>query len=271
MMAAINHSTLAYRAVVTQKMLAEASYFADRLKLPTPHPIRMTDVPGIQYPYIGILPPYFSLIYQATPPHWPVSVFGSNIYNTSIPREVRLRSLEIGVNGTFETTNFEFTFANGKLREVMRLSEPQTERYARDLDRLVGKPSLINDAQAHELATQWLAAVDVDVAALEKQFPPSVNQLHYLPRGETNTVLLPIFYVDFGLRPVHRESSVEVEILGTTKELQDLTINNLSFSRRPLLLITNILELVRTPNPPLKHLEREPTVQTNSSSANLSP
>jgi hypothetical protein len=266
MVAGFSHSTLAYRDAVTQKMLVEANYFADQLKLPTPHPIRITD---IEYPYPWIPSPWFSLLYKHYPPLFglfPDTSFTTNIYNASLPREARLRALKIGITGKLGTTNFEFYFNQGRLREVMRLSAPDVERYALNLDQLVGKESLINQAQTYELATQWLAAVDVDPVALEKQFPHSVNQLHYLAKGTTNTVLLPLYYVDFGLKPSHRDSPVEVEILGTTKELQDITINDYSFSSRPLLLITNALDLVRTPNPPMKHLKNLSSVQTNSAS-----
>jgi hypothetical protein len=120
------------------------------------------------------------------------------------------------------------------------------------------------------LATQWLAAVDVDVAALEKQ-QWTVNQLHYLPLGATNTVTLPLYYVDFG--SIHYTNGPEnhkefdeprahVEILGTTKELQDITLNDGSLLRRPLLLITDALDLVRMHDPPTKHLQRPPPAQT---------
>jgi hypothetical protein len=59
------------------------------------------------------------------------------------------------------------------------------------------------------------------------------------------------------------EPLVSVEVLGTTKELQELRINdkvnNTSFSHRPPLLITNALDLIRTPNPPVKQLQRPAT------------
>lgn len=268
MMAAINHSTLSYRAVVTQEMLMEANYFADRLKLPASRPIRMTDIPSMQYPYFVIAPPWFSVIHETKPPYRPVSIFGSNIYNTNISRERRLKSLKIGVSGTFETTNCEFTFANGKLREIMCLSAPQVERYSHNLDDLIGKSSLIDTNGAYQLATQWLAAVDIDMAALRK-LKWTVNQLHYKAKGATNYVTLPLYYVDFGNKHYPAQGNlhafdeplISVEILGMTKELQDLKINDPSLSCRPMLLITNTLDLVRMPNPPTLHMQ---SLKTNS-------
>jgi hypothetical protein len=265
-------STLAYRAAVIQKMLGEANYFADRLRLPPPHPIRMTD---IKMEYTRVASMWDGVIRATSPPYDPISVFGSNIYNSNIPRETRLRALKIGADGSIETSNFVFIFHGpGRIREVMRITEHGLERYARNLDQLVGKPSLITEAQAHELATQWLAAVDVDVVALDKQ-KWVIHQLRYLAKGASNAVALPLYHVDFGSIHYHfgtnapnmqdfDEPMVRVEILGTTKELQDITINDSTFSRRPLLLITNALDLVRMHDPPSKKLESLPSAPTTS-------
>jgi len=263
MIAYLHGGSLAYRGAVIQKMLEEANYFADRLNLPTKRPIQVTDV---RYP--GVSQPWFDVIRdEHTIPYAIVSDYGTNIFNASIPREARLRALKFGARGTFDAdTNFVFCFSDGKLWEVLRLSEHDIEYYAHDLDKLVGKPSLIDTNGAYQLATQWLAAVDVNMAALEK-LKWTAHQLHYLARGATNAVALPLYYVDFGSKHFPAagpnlkdfdEPLVSVEVLGTTKELQDLTMNDTSLSQRPLMLITNALELIRTPNPPVKRLESTP-------------
>ena len=165
------------------------------------------------------------------------------------------------------------------------MSEHAVEYYARNLDELVGKPSLIDTNGAYQLATQWLAAVDVDVAALEKASGPlikgghSINQLHYLVQGATNAVTLPLFYVDFGSKHYPASDNlkafdkplVSVEVLGTMKELQELEINDPSFSHRPLLLITNALDLICTPDPPVKHLERALSSPSLNSTGRIIP
>ncbi len=259
MVADINRASMVYRATIMQKMLKEANYFASRLNLPTTCPIRATDV---KYPFVA--QPWFGVIRdERTVPNVIVSRFGTNIFNSNIPREQRLQALEIGTSGSIETTNFQFIFYNGRLREVMRLSEHEVEYCANDLGKLVGKPSLIDTNDAYQLATQWLAAVDVDMVALQK-LKWTINQLHYRERGTTNYVTLPLYYVDFGLKhyaatnnlKAFDEPLVSVEILGTTKELQDLEISDLAFSQRPLLFITNVLELVQAADPKMKQLER---------------
>jgi hypothetical protein len=248
MVKSINHLTLPYKATAMQQMLNEANFFADRLKLPTPHPIKMTDV---VFPHVS--PPWFSIIKQTNVPYLPATIFGADIFNADIPREQRLRALNIAVRGQIETTNFFFSFLDGRLCDVERLSEHEVERYARDLDKLVGQSSLIDTNDAYQLATQWLAAVDVDMPALNK-LKWTVSQLHYMPHGATNAVTLPLYYVDFGSKhtsaqnnlPASDEPLISVEILGTTKELQELRFQDTSFSRRSQMFITNAFELVRT-------------------------
>lgn len=249
------------------QMLEEANYLSDRLKLPTPRPIQMTDV---QSSYIG--PPWYTVIMERNSFFWPATAYSNRIFDANIPREQRLRAIKFGVDGTIETTNFFFSFTRGRIWEVERLSEHEVEYYAKDIDKLIGKPSLITDSQAHELATQWLAAVDIDVPALEKKYPSEVNRLRVLPKNSTNVVELPFYFVHWGWQYFtnnddnHTVSStplVEVKILGTTKELVELHMLDTSFSRRPLLLVTNALELIRTPNPSVRHLQPNPT-QNNS-------
>jgi hypothetical protein len=143
----------------------------------------------------------------------------------------------------------------------MRLSlgEYRVEYYAHDLDKLVGKPSLIDTNDAHQLAAQWLSAIDVDMGEVN-ELKWVVNQLHYLPKGSTNPVTLPLFYVDFGSRHypaignlvAYDKPLITVEILGTTKELQELLINDESFCGRPVLLVTNMYELINTTNRPIR-------------------
>ena len=275
------HGTLAWRAAMVEQMLVGANWAADQLKLPIKRPIQMTDLVESR----AAAAPWMCLVGQSEPPHYPDTVFGTHLYNTNIPRESRLRAIKFGVYGRIDTADFEFVFTQGRLLDVMRLDAPNVERYSRNLDALIGKPSLIDSNGAYQLATQWLAAVDVDVAALEKGEPRpgvkgghSINQLHYLPLHATNAVTLPLYYVDFGsqhLGPVANgpptdDPLASVEILGTTKELQELTIGrcwmgeHLMSYRHPLFLITNALALIRTPDPPSKELKHLSSIRTNS-------
>jgi hypothetical protein len=263
----VNHTTLPYKMTAMQQMLEEANYFCGQLKLPIKRPIQTMDV---QDGFISS--PWHSVIHATNYPYFPKTTFGRDIANTNIPIKLRIHALQFAVSGRIDTANFEFGFGEGKLLHIMRLDSPQVEYYARRLDELVGKPSLIDTNGAYQLATQWLAGVDVDMTAMGK-LKWTVNQLHYRASGATNYVTLPLYYVDFGNKHCKAagpnlkdfdEPLVSVEVLGTTKELQELMINDVSLSRRPLLLITNALDLVRTPNPPMEHLEKPLLIQTNS-------
>ena len=265
---------IAYRLASMQKMLLEASYFAERLELPSSRPIEAKD---IQYPYVS--PPWYSMVSETTRPYWPITVFSNHIYDTNIPREQRARAFKISVQGTIETTNLLFAFDKGRLSDVERLSRHDVQYYSMDIDKLIGKTSLINDTEAHEMATQWLAAVDINVAALEKKYPPEINRLHFMPENSTNAVELPIYFVTWGWvgAAISSEPLAEVTILGTTKELVELRISNLlrfsdtSFSKRPPLLITNAIDLLRLETPPLKHLEHSEPQSGQNSNALQSP
>ncbi len=196
--------------------------------LPTKRPIQTTD---IQYPVI--INPWFSVFRdKQTMPFEIVSVYGTNIFNASIPREARLRALKFGTMGTLETTNFYFGFDNGKLWEVMRLNEHEVEYYSRDLDKLVGKPSLIDTNGAYQLAMQWLAAVDMDMNGLGQtqvdgqSTPLSANWSYQCGYVATLLCGLRLSTLPCGWPQPKRfdKPLVSVEILGTTKELQDLEI-----------------------------------------------
>lgn len=233
-------ASLAYKAVAIQLALSEVNYTSQRLHLPTPHPIQMTDVVKA---YAGSP--------KLRPPH--------------------------GV--AIETTNFIFSIylsQNGPLHMIVNKAKniESVELYP-----IWAKtPSLINSNGAYQLATQWLAAIDVDVAALENKYgsqrkieqafvwnEPSADIYHHPPE-DTNRTMLPIFNVTWrGKGMEYEEYAAQVRILGTTKELMGLTLGDSSLSRRPPLVITNAMELNNT-DPPMKQLRRQPVAETNSES-----
>lgn len=261
MVKSLNHSSMAFRVAMTQQMLLEANYAAERLKLPTRYPICSADIRDVFVagPWTCVMHPGANRFPGTM---FPDTVYGEHIFDSSIPRKSRLQSLKVGLFGRISNANYEFGFDYGRLCHVMRLSltESSVEYYAHDLDKLVGKPSLIGTNGAYQLATQWLSAIDVDMPEVNK-LKWVVNQLHYLPKGTTNAVTLPLFYVDFGSRHypaignlvAYDKPLLTVEILGTTKELQELLINDESFCRRPVLLITNVYELTTITNQTIGH------------------
>jgi hypothetical protein len=247
----LGRGSLAYRAAVVQRMLEEANYFSDRLKLPTPHPIQTSDLHEIR-----VSDAWYSTIKESTTPYYPVTVFTTNIFNASIPREQRLHALKIQGGGVIATTNFFFSFGEGILRLVMRINEEGVEYHPP-----LAKKLTIGNSEAYQLATQYLATVSVDVAALEAKLKPRVWRDQY--GHGTNAILAHFFRVGWGEGDT---PPVEVSIDGTSKQPLAIEQNNTSFSHRPRLIITNAIELLQIPDPPMKHLERPLAVRTNSTS-----
>lgn len=240
-------TSLAYRAAVGPKMSAEVNYFAKKLNLPPGRTIQEEDI--VKY-YITV--PLFSRILDT---------------NSPTPA-ARLRAAQFVVGGFVETTNFVFYFYQGHLWQINNRVN-HDERF----DLYPGwsqTPSLIDTNGAYQLATQWLAAVGLDVGALEKKYQPKVEQQWfwsqpglnvYHPPGDSNKTMLPIYDVIWGTNST--QYPARVQILGTTKELMVLNFSDFSVSRRPLLVITNAVELINIPDPPLVQLESSSDSKSN--------
>lgn len=213
-------NSLAYRSAALGRMVQEASWFGKQLKLSATLPIQADEIDQKYY----IRPP------------------------------------RTGFGGVFRTTNYLFRFSS-KLDQIIN-REKHEERF--DLYPIWAKtPSLIDTNGAYQLATQWLAAVSVDVPALQKKHPLSFYQwfvwgpeVYPLNNWKTNPpdsmkVMMPIFDVKWGDKG---SPAVKVTVFGPTKELIVFEMNDISFSKRPPIVITNYEELLNIPDPPQKHL-----------------
>jgi hypothetical protein len=231
----IFHISPAYSNAITTLMVNEASFFAEHLNLPLPRPLRIADV-------------------------------SAHISSPEFYREL----------GYVEAKGFEFHFPEpndppatneygnvrfiepGKLAYVLK-KKPLKEY--RDEDGELGEKFFsltpaIDERTAYELATQWLAAVHVDVMALEKEYKPlSVRAEYRTASGSRRKG--PIFGVTWG-GPGETEPPVQVQILGTTKELIALRMEDTRFSRRSPIVITNAVELNSQTAPETKTLQTAP-------------
>lgn len=241
-------NSLAYQSTAVQRMLEEANYCAVQLKLPVPHPLKISDISEI---YV-------------------TSLWGSKIEDTNLVSIIeRVRRAKYAVGGSIWMTNFCFFFNTGRLWSIANRTQ-HMERF--DLYPLWARtPSIIVSNEAVQIATQWLAWIDVDVDTLSKKYPAKIEQqwfwnqpglnVHHLP-GDTNKTMLPIFNVTWG------NDAAQVRVLGTTKELMELRVGDAGLSSRPLLIITNAIELNNIPDPQIKKLERQlPSKTTNTAPA----
>jgi hypothetical protein len=252
----LTRPSLAYRTVAVEKLLREANIVSEQLKLPTPHPIQPSDA------NIRVRPPWFSK---------------SDSTNMSLSKADRIRAATFFASGVVESANFAYSLGGPENCRYVHRFKIKDEDSIFDLyPELAKTPALIDTNGAYQLATQWLSAISVDVPALERKYKLNYYQWFFWGRPEdltadhwtyhapttTNRTMLPIFDVNWGDAG---SPAVKVTILGTTKELMELRMEDSSFVRRPPLIITNAMELNTRPDPPVKHLERpiqEP--QTNS-------
>lgn len=248
------HTTAAYQAAVVQLMTGEASFAAQHLHLKEPLSITIpTNMNGWEV---------------ETPPN--------------------------GVGGYYSGKDYSFEFDKGRLRSIRKsdwlkkIDPPVTNFWELSL-----RPSLLDTNTAYQWATQLLAAISVDVQEMERKHAPRIFQVPARKtdsegntlRGISNNVALPLFMIGWGedlrsiiiretLRtnpppsranrptrpfrelPPSSSCPVFVEILGTTKELIELTINDASLLKRTGLVLTNAAELLG-PYPPPRHFVEE--------------
>ncbi len=235
------HTTASYQTAVFQLMVGEANLAAKQLDLSDSRPL---------------------VINQNT-----------NEWNVSPP--------PMGIGGSVLTSNYIFEFQKGQLAWVkktdwfQKVTPPIT-----NLVELASRRSLLDSNSAYQLATQWLSRLSVDVNGLERRFPPNVFQVparriasdgSNLP-GVSNNIATPLFKISWGDRkpPMDMMNPVRVEILGTTKELLDLSIRDASLFKRPPIAVTNIAELLG-PLPPARHFVEELFGGSNAYAAVKSP
>ncbi len=109
--------------------------------------------------------------------------------------------------------------------------------------------SQVTTNEAHSIATNWLARIDVDVNKLELAYRPSTIQRFYYERPDADLKgprkNIPVFDVIWGVAP---NPAVIVTIFGPTKEPIEISQNDVSFSMRPKDLVTNIDLLLKIPD-----------------------
>jgi hypothetical protein len=185
-----------------------------------------------------------------------------------------------GVTGTLATSNYLYRFNSGKLTSIQVKKQPHSAAQA--------QLSLIDTNGAYQLARQWLAALSVDVATLERECPHTVQMAvavsaapsepnrehhhlgespHRLPGSNHVTyaaaprTALPLFRVDWGggrsqpTAPGRAPVEASVQILGSTKQCLSLRIFNADLLRAPPLQVTNAAALLGPPPPPQKFVE----------------
>lgn len=173
----------------------------------------------------------------------PISVESLKTIFVRIPGE--------GVSGRIATTNYTFSFFQGKLLSVAQADTNGLEMpRIQDYQTLANQKPIINGDQALGLATQWLAKISFDVTAFEKSSIRKVSQKapgHHGP--------LPIYTVVW--QSTNGLGSVTIEVDGLKKEMYSIRFSEEAriHFKRPQMVLTNETELQALPDPPLKSLE----------------
>jgi hypothetical protein len=239
------HTTAAYQTAVLQLMANEANFTAKQLGL-----------------------------HETVPP--PAAMDTNSCYVDAPPD---------GIGGSVSSANYDFEFRNGHLQSVRKIKWLQKSSAHGDILALANEPSLLDTNTVHEFAKDKLAAISVDVDALEKKFEPVIFQVparrrdasgQPLPNVSDN-VVVPLFMIGWGEgpsdsiirerlaqlgRPMPRRrapsdlSPVFIEILGSTKEVVELNVRDASFLKRPPLQLTNAAELLGSLPPPRHFVEQ---------------
>lgn len=261
---------LAWDAAMSRAMLVKANWLANRLNLPIRRPIQESEIrtSDIVEPWIQALKQY---------PSWtPDTIYGTNIYNTNISRLQRILALKFGIGGDLDTSDFKFSFGNGQLVRIVRQNISHGERYADRLAEIMAAPHIHPPSaradEVYQIATNYLAAVDVNLAMLERsRLPHPVRQEEYRPDGTPDSV--PVYFVAWGTNYYSIDwlyhywhtnewhPAVTVEI-GPRNDLLEMYIGDPAFFRNPPTLLPSrtVWRLVHTPDPPFDQLT-SPVIQ----------
>jgi hypothetical protein len=185
-----------------------------------------------------------------------------------------------GVTGGFATSNYLYRFNAGRLISIEKTPQSRAISSADE-----AAPSLLDTNGAYQLARQELAALSVDVAALESRYPHQAIQYASRPpttthrernhtadrfrahdhdrantadeavNSVTNITKFPLFQVSWGgghgPQSLKRTSTqVSLEILGSTRQCTGLHIYNPELLKAPPLQVTNAAALLGPPPPP---------------------
>jgi hypothetical protein len=166
---------------------------------------------------------------------------------------------------SFRVRNYAFAFTqDGRVRCINRLSTNTAGGGIRDFhDRIAREPSLVEPETAHQVATQWLAALAVDVPRLERKYHHRLSYpkldapvMRRTAEGSaTRTRVVPLFWVLWGegeYKPFKdaKGSALDVDLLGTTREVVHLNVSDESLLGRPARVLPGQAILQELPNEP---------------------
>ncbi len=151
--------------------------------------------------------------------------------------------------GTITTTNYAYFFSQGS--KFSYLVNRHQDELCREFETSNTLPiSVIDTNDALTLAKQWLAAVSMDLAGLNRDcvvtVKPDTTYIHS-PAGK----FVPVYYVLWSKHGTGPGTGVaSVRAFTPNKTLLQLRVQNASYILRPPIVFTNLAELLLQTNGP---------------------
>jgi hypothetical protein len=183
-----------------------------------------------------------------------------------------------GPSGFIQVSNYVFQFNDwGQLNYIVKSRGINADAHIREFQNKLAKEFSPIDADgAYQLATQWLARASIDIDALEKQYRHEVSYptLSRAVRSTSKTgkpvktTVVPDFWVTWGRDDPKLAGkavyALQIEILGPTRALERLTINDHSLSKRPRIRLDGTLVLQDLPNQAFMELWQKPELNVTN-------
>jgi hypothetical protein len=108
----------------------------------------------------------------------------------------------------------------------------------------------IDTNNAYQLATQWLAGVKMDVAALNRDCRLSIRA--WMPDGTNGSHFVPLYWVYWTKIKGERDSVASIQFFEPTKTIWQLRVEKPEYILRTRLEVTNLDFLLSQTNSPAK-------------------
>lgn len=222
---------LGFKYVFVMAMMCQINYYAPRLHLPIEVPIKEQDIR-----FLHVSPPLISGQFQ-------------------------------DYSGRIQVKNYSFTFGD-KGHKIINIDEHgfaslgipmgPKESGISGMERASRMKFIISTNDVKQMATNWLVAMDIDVANLEKVNPSRINnEPFHSDRGLVPSPLLTVNWKN-PKRLGYDPTGVKVQISAVSGELLEINDGNGSFSNRKQPLIKDLKKLLAISDEVfLKYTEQE--------------
>ena len=155
------------------------------------------------------------------------------------------RMAKIGI-GNITTSNYVYYISVGDKFSFLVRTHLEAE-YSQLQKQYLWPMSRMDTNAAYQLATQFLAAVSMDVKALNRDCDLTIRA--FTPEGKNGSHFVPVYWVSWGKdgKPI-----ASVELFEPTKTIRQMHVNKSEYILRKPLEITNLDYLLSQTNAPVE-------------------